>query len=152
MYHWRARPGRGFAHAEDDVNSHILHIFKGSFSLDASCMEIGRLPSQSSTCFVCIPAPAPSPLHLFCVYSTTPPPPPPHHHRFGKYECEEPQSGDATLLTHTPTPYRRHLKKERCGTNKDKTNITHEAIDAQARKKMQQKNEERTVVKLHNLE
>ena len=31
-------PGRDFAHVQDDVNPHILRMFKGTFSLDAAKM------------------------------------------------------------------------------------------------------------------
>ena len=35
MYVWRAKALQlAFAHAQDDLNLHILHIFKGAFQLD----------------------------------------------------------------------------------------------------------------------
>ena len=39
-------PEWDFAHVQDDVNPHILHMFEGTFSLDTACLDRDSVPDQ----------------------------------------------------------------------------------------------------------
>ena len=45
MYQWRATAQGDLAHAQDDVNPHILHMVEGTFLLDVACKAFSSLVS-----------------------------------------------------------------------------------------------------------